>query len=49
MTFKEYAKQQFDEWKNTGKCSDAVRLNNLISTKEKYFDETNPAFFFWRY
>ena len=27
MDFKEYAKQQFEEWKTTGKCSDAVRLN----------------------
>ena len=46
MDFKEYARQQFEEWKTTGKCSDAVRLNKLISIKEKYFDESNPSFFY---
>lgn len=46
MTFKDYAKQQFEEWSTAGKCSDAVRLNNLISDSEKYFDETNPGFFY---
>lgn len=46
MDFKEYAKQQFEEWKTTGKCSDAVRLNKLISAEKKYFDESNPSFFY---
>jgi hypothetical protein len=46
MKFKEYAKTQFEDWKNTGKCSDAVRLNNLISPTSKYFDDTNPSFFY---
>jgi len=46
MTFKEYAQKQFDDWRTLGRCTDAVLLNKFISPVEKYFDETNPSFFY---
>jgi hypothetical protein len=46
MNFKDFAQQQFNEWKISGKCSEAVKLNDKISSSISYFDVTNPAFFY---
>jgi hypothetical protein len=46
MKFIDFAKKQFEDWNTHGKCGDAERLNAQICSHERYFDETNPSFFY---